>query len=182
MNPEIWAEARRLAAIEKLSKSAIAARLLIDRKTVRRALASEQVPVTRAGSAPRSTKLDGYKSYLQNRIKEYPELSSAKLLLEIRRMGYAGGLSRLKEHLSTLRPQSKETYLRIETLPGEQAQVDWANCGTIQIGTAIRKLSAFVMVLSFSRMLYLEFTLSQRMEDFLAAHLRRLQKIRPQGS
>lgn len=172
MNPEIWAEVRRLAAIEKLSKSAIAARLLIDRKTVRRALAHDQVPVTRAGAAPRPTKLDGYKSYLQNRIKEYPELSAAKLLLEIRRMGYTGGLSRLKEHLSTLRPKSKETYLRIETLPGEQAQVDWANCGTIQIGTAIRKLSAFVMVLSFSRMLYLEFTLSQRMEDFLAAHLR----------
>lgn len=170
MNSELWAEIRRLSAIEKLSKSAIAARLRIDRKTVRRALASEQTPGPRA-AAPRPAKLDAFKSCLQSRLKEYPELSAAKLLLELKRMGYHGGYTQLKEYLATLRPKANQTYLRIETLPGEQAQVDWANCGSIRVGSALRKLSAFVMVLACSRMLYLEFTLSQCLEDFLAAHL-----------
>ena len=57
-------------------------------------------------------------------------------------------------------------------MPGEQCQVDWANCGTVPVGNAVRKLSAFVMVLSYSRMMYAELTLSQSLEDFLQAHLR----------
>ena len=170
MNPELWAEVRRLSAIEKLSKSAISARLRIDRKTVRRALAADQTPAAKI-VGPRPSKLDPFKSYLQNRLKEYPELNGAKLLIEIKRMGYPGGYSQLKVYLSGLRPEVNETFLRIETLPGEQAQVDWANCGSIQVGPAVRALSAFVMVLSYSRMIYLEFTLSQCLEDFLAAHL-----------
>ena len=170
MNPELWAEVRRLAAIEKLSKSAIAARLRIDRRTVRRALACDQTPTAKL-VGPKPSKLDPFKSYLQNRLKEYPELSGAKLLIELRRMSYPGGYSQLKEYLAALRPKANETFLRIETLPGEQAQVDWANCGSIQIGSALRKLSAFVMVLSYSRMIYVEFTLSQCLEDFLTAHI-----------
>ena len=171
MNPEIWAEARRLFAIEKLTKSAIANRLHIDRHTVRRALARDQVPAAKGAGGPRPTKLDAFKPQLQNRLREYPELSAAKLLIELRRIGYPGGYSQLKRYIAGLRPKTDTAFLRIETLPGEQAQVDWANCGTIQVGSAIRKLSAFVMVLSYSRMIYIEFTLSQCLEDFLSAHL-----------
>ena len=120
MTPELWAEVRRLSAIEKLSKSAIAARLRIDRKTVRRALASDQTPAAKT-LGPRPIKLDPFKSYLQNRLKEYPELSGAKLFIELKRMGYPGGYSQLQVYLATLRPQANETFLRIETLPGEQA-------------------------------------------------------------
>jgi len=174
MNAELWAEIRRLFAIEKLSRSAIAGRLRVDRKTVRRALTSEQTPPSRAPAAPRASKLDAFKSYLQNRLKEYPELNGVKLLIEIKKIGYQGGYSQLKRYLQTIRPEKSETFLRIETLPGEQAQVDWANCGSIRVGSALRNLSCFVMVLSYSRMIYLEFTLSQCLEDFLACHVRAL--------
>src|SRR3989338_611491 len=170
MNPEIWAEVRRLSVIEKLSKSAIASRLHIDRKTVRRALASDQTPAAKI-AGPRPSKLDPFKSYLQNRLKQYPELSGAKFFIELKRMGYPGGYTQIKEYLATLRPEAIETFLRIEPLPGEKAQVDWPNCATIAVGPAVRKLSAFVMVLAYSRMIYIEFTLSQCLEDFLAAHL-----------
>lgn len=170
MNPELWAEIRRLFSIEKLSRSAIAERLGLHRRTIRRALASDSPP-SRAPAPPKHAKLDPYRPYLQDRLKQYPELSGAKLLIEIRRLGYTGGYTQLKDHLASLRPKPPQAFLRIETLPGEQAQVDWANCGTIRIGSALRKLSCFVMVLSYSRMLYLEFTLSQCIEDFLAAHL-----------
>lgn len=171
VNAELWAEIRRLFNVEKLSQSAIASRLRLDRKTVRRALSSDQTPAPRAPVA-KSSKLDPFKPYLESRLKEYPELTGAKLLIELKKIAYPGGYSQLKEYLRTVRPDKKEVFLRIETLPGEQAQVDWANCGSIRVGSALRNLSCFVMVLSYSRMIYLEFTLSQCLEDFLACHVR----------
>jgi len=172
MDAELWAAIRRLFEVEKLSKTAIAARLHVHRKTVRRALASTQGPPADARKpACAPGKVDAYESYLRQRLKEYPELSGVKLLREIRRMGYNGGYTILKEHLRTLRPEKPKAFLRIETQPGEFAQVDWANVGTIKIGNATRKLSCFVMVLSYSRMMYAELTLSQCLEDFMAAHV-----------
>jgi transposase len=98
-----------------------------------------------------------------------------RLLKEIKEQGYPGGLTVLKDYLATRRPRRSEAFLRIETQPGEQAQVDWAHCGAIQIGGAWRKLSLFVMVLSWSRLMYAEFCLSQCLEDFVGAHWRAFQ-------
>ncbi|MBI4424282.1 MAG: IS21 family transposase [Elusimicrobia bacterium] len=172
MDTETWASVRRLHEVEKLSKSAIAKRLGIHRWTVRRALASPTGPPADLPRRPQTPgKLEAYREYLSRRLKEYPELNGAKLLVELRRMGYAGGYTILKDYLHTVRPKTIKAFLRLETLPGEFAQVDWANVGTIVIGNAKRKVSCFVMVLSYSRMMYLEFTLSQCLEDFLAAHI-----------
>ena len=172
MDAEVWATIRRLFEVEHLSKSAIARRLHVHRKTVRRALASVQgPPQTVRQPSQGQGKLDSYLDYLHRRVQEYQELSGSKLLREIRRLGYNGGYTILKEFLRTIRPEPPKAFLRIETQPGEFAQVDWANVGSIAIGNATRKVSCFVMVLSYSRMMYLEFTLSQCLEDFLAAHI-----------
>lgn len=172
MNAELWATIRRLFEVEKLTKSAIANRLRIDRRTVCRALASPSGPPADArGTSSAPSKLDAYEGYLHRRLAEYPELSGRKLFQELRRMGYTGGRSILKELLRTLRPEKPKAFLRIETQPGEFAQVDWANVGTVAIGNATRKLSCFVMVMSYARMMYAELTLSQCLEDFMAAHV-----------
>jgi transposase len=172
MDAELWATIRRLFEVEKLSKSAIAARLRVHRRTVRRALASPEGPPADARQSPSvPSKVDAYEGYLRRRLQEFPELSGAKLLVELRRIGYTGGYTILKEFLRTLRPERPKAFLRIETLPGEFGQVDWANIGSLQIGNAKRKLSCFVMVLSYSRMMYAELTLSQCLEDFLGAHV-----------
>lgn len=171
MKTELWATIRRLFEIEKLSKSAIAKHLGIHRWTVRRALKSNEGPpednLTRLW---KPGKLEPYKPYLQERIKKYPALSGIKLMKEIQEQGYGGQKSILRMYLKTIRPQTPTAFLRLETLPGEFAQVDWANVGTLTIGNAKRKLSCFVMVLSYSRMMYVEFTLSQRLEDFMECH------------
>ena len=159
MDSDLWATIRRLFEVDKLSKAAIARRLHLDRVTVRRALAFKEAPPPRA-VASRPSKLDPFVPYLAQRLKDYPELSAVKLLAELKGQGYPGGLSILKEHLNAIRPKTPDVFLRIETLPGEQAQVDWANCGTLRVGAALRKLSCFVMVLSYSRMISVEFTLS----------------------
>jgi len=169
MEPHIWAVIRRLREVERLSVSEIGRRMMLDRKTVRKALEHEQLP-QREPSAERSSKLDAYKSYIAERLTAYPRMPATALYEEIRRRGYPGKMRIVWEHVAALRVRKKEAFLRIETLPGEYAQVDWANCGAVRIGTALRKVSCFVMVLSYSRMMYLEFRLSQRLEDFIQCH------------
>lgn len=170
MNAEMWAEIRRLKGAEGLSVSEIGRRLRLDRKTVRAALMQEGLPLRRQASRP--SKLDGFKPYVQSRLQAFARITSVRLLRELKAMGFEGGLTQLKAYVATIRRKAPEAFFRLETLPGEQAQVDWANCGTIRIGPAARKLSCFVMVLSYSRMMYAEFALSQCLEDFLQAHVR----------
>ena len=170
MNAEVWAQIKKLMAIERLSLTEIGRRVGLDRKTVRRALLSETLPVTHL-SRPRPSKLDPFKGWVQERIKEYPRLCGEVVLREIQRQGYTGKIRILNEYLAGLKSKEKEVFLRIETPAGEQGHVDWANCGSVQIGNAWRKLSCFVMVLSYCRMMYIEFTLSQCEEDFLQCHL-----------
>src|ERR1700727_627950 len=86
--------------------------------------------------------------------------------------GYRGGKSRFRAIIACHRPRPKaEAYLRLRTLPAEQAQCDWAHFDHIMIGRARRPLMAFVMVLSFSRQIFLRFFLDARMENFLRGHL-----------
>lgn len=70
-----------------------------------------------------------------------------------------------------LRPRGAEAYLRLATLPGEQAQVDWPDFGKVQVGRETRKLTAFVIVLSWSRALFVRFFYDARMPSFLAGHV-----------
>lgn len=174
MQPEIWATIKRLFEIENVPIAEIARRVGQDRKTVRRALRAQNVPVyLRAQSVP--SKLEAFKGYIQERIKDYPRLSATALFEEIKRQGYTGKVRIVMEHVAAVRQKGREVFLRLETQPGEQAQCDWANCGAVTIGGAQRKLSLFVMVLSYSRQMYIEFTLSQRMEDFIQCHLNAFQ-------
>jgi transposase len=169
MNAELWAEIKRLHGIDKIPIAEIARRLHLDRKTVRRAVRSERLPVTVRSTA--QSLLDSYKPYLNDRLAVHPRLPATVLIRELKKQGYAGQLRILQDYLKKIRSQAKEVFLRIETPPGEQGQCDWASCGTVRIGRVVRKLSAFVMVLSYSRMIYVEFTLSQCLEDFLQCHV-----------
>lgn len=173
MDSELWGTIRRMCTVDKQSISAIARQLRIHRDTVRRALASEAgPPANEARGRLPACKLGQFSRYIADRLKEYPHLTASKILLEIRKQGYSGGYTILKEHIRELRPDTAPTaFLRLETQPGEFGQVDWANIGSVIIGNARRQLSCFVMILSYSRMMYLEFTLSQRTEDFMAAHV-----------
>jgi len=173
MDSDLWSTIRRMAEVEKFSISAISQTLRVHRDTVRRALESiAGPPPNKPRGRKRAGKLEPFKTYISQRIEQYPRLFAAKLFLEIKRLGYAGGHTILKDYLQEIRPNTNPSaFLRIETLPGEYAQVDWANIGMIAIGNARRQLSCFVMVLSYSRMMYLEFMLSQCLENFMSAHV-----------
>lgn len=165
-----WAEIRRLRFQEKFRIRAIARHLGIDRRVVSRALASPSCP--KPSPAPRGSILDAYTPALEELLEKYPKLSGVRCFEKLREVGYPGKLSILRQRLRQLRPRRQPAaFLKRETLPGEEAQADWGSCGSIVCDGTIRPLSVFVMVLSFSRVLYVEFTVSQQMEEFLRCHV-----------
>jgi transposase len=165
MKIETWAAIRHLFHIEKLPKKAIARKLGLDPKTVRKALKRETFSPTIF--QPRTSKLDPYKEKIADLLTHHAGLSAVRIHEEIKKLGYPGGITILKDYLATFRTPSK-TFLSIRTTPAEEAQTDWAYVGTV----ASQRVYCFLMVLSFSGMLYLQFFPSQTLEHFMTGHLR----------
>jgi transposase len=166
MNVAIWAEVRRLAEIGKLSGRAISRRLRCSRHTVAAALERDQPP-TREVSR-RASLLDTHRAKIDALLAKYPELSAERVREEIARgpEGYTGSAIVVRRYLRTIRPPRGRVYQEIHYEPGQAMQVDWGECGCVRIGATIRKVSVFVAVLCYSRLIYIEFTLSQRKEEF----------------
>ena len=122
----------------------------------------------------RQSMLDPYKTYVQGRFEQYG-VNAVRLASEIRAMGYEGSVWTVRRFVESLRPERQRLArltVRFETPPGKQAQADWAFCGRFPdvTGTLV-SVYAFVMVLGFSRMLYVEFTRSMRIAWLLRCHL-----------
>ncbi len=118
----------------------------------------------------RGSRLDQYKTLIVRWLDTHP-YSGQQVFQRLREVGYSGGLTVLKGYLRQIRPPRQKSFLKLAFAKGECAQVDWGEYGTIAVGSTRRKLSFFVMVLCYSRQMYVEFTVSQTMEHFLACHL-----------
>ncbi|MBU2693075.1 MAG: IS21 family transposase [bacterium] len=167
--PELRARIRRFFFVEHWRIGTIATELGVHPDTVRRAIESERFN----GTVPklRCTLLDPYRAFIADVLERHPRLRSTRLFEMIRDRGYQGSAVQLRRYVRTVRPRPREAYLRLQTLPGEQGQVDWANFGKIRVGNASRNLSCFVLVLSWSRAMYARFALDQTLESFLRGHL-----------
>jgi len=163
MNPETWGHIHYLFTVEKLPKRVIARSLGLSPKTIRRALKKTTFP---APGKPRVSKLDLFKDKIQALRFDYPGISGVRILEEIRKLGYPGGISILREHLATF-PKPPRVFLHIRTAPAEEAQVDWSFAGTV----GSQKMMAFLLVLSYSGLLFVRFFPAQSLEYFLTAHL-----------
>ena len=160
----------RLVHAEKWMVGTVAAQLGLHHSVVRRVLQRAGAPAPKV--APRPSKIDPYMAFVHATLERYPRLPASRLWQMLRQRGFDGGESRVREVVALVRPRPKgEAYLRLATLPGEQAQVDWAHFGMLRIGRAQRRLLAFVMVLSFSRRIFLRFFLDARMPSFLRGHV-----------
>jgi transposase len=158
-----------------LSVSAIARRLDLDRKTVRKYIACGVQAPAYGPRAPRPQKIDPYVEFVRSRLQAYPQLSAIRLLREIRPLGFAGGYGLVKQAVRELRPPSVSGFEhRFETAAGEQAQVDFAQFRTAfapdpeQVVT----LWLFTMVLGYSRYLWGEFVWHQDLLTVLRSHVR----------
>ncbi len=159
----------RLHFAEHWKPGTIARQLGVHHDSVRRVLAHNGVP--EAARTERPSKLDPYVDFILATLQQYPTLTAARLFDMVHARGYAGSPDHFRHRIAALRPRRPaEAFLRLRTLPGEQGQVDWAHFGKLTIGRAQRPLMAFVMVLSYSRRIFLRFFLDARMENFLRGH------------
>ena len=156
-----------------LSVSAIAQRTGLDRKTVRKYVATGLEPPAYGPRQPRPTKVAPFQTYLRERVAAYPELTSTRLHREIRDIGYGGGYTAVKEFLREVRPSPSPGFeVRFETSPGRQAQVDFAHFRTefADEPGVERVVWLFSLVLGHSRMLWGRFVPHQDMQTLLRCH------------
>jgi transposase len=121
-------------------------------------------------SAARPSKLDAYKGQIVRQLQSHT-YTATQIFQQVREAGYTGGVSIVKQFVSQVRPPRKPAFLTLTFPPGDCAQVDWGEFGSITIGNTRRRLSFFVMVLCHSRMTYVQFTPAQTMEHFMDCHV-----------
>jgi len=151
----------------QLKPTQVARTLSLDLRTVVHWLEEGTYRPRRAPRRP--SKLDAYKPRILQWVESY-EYSGVQILQRLRAEGYEGGKTVLNDYLKRIRPRKNNAYLTLSFAPGECAQVDWGQYGSVPVGATSRRLSFFVMVLCYSRMMYVEFTLLQSMEHFLCCH------------
>ena len=162
---EQWMDIKELHR-QGLSQRQIAKRTGLSRNTIARIL--DQKTSQPFQTPARKSKLDPFKPFLRQRWEAYG-LSAHRLLEDIQVQGYDGSVNLVQRYLKSLKQQQRldaRATVRFETAPGEQAQADWAYTKDIEG----RKAYVFVLVLSFSRMTYVELTHSMTLPDLLRCH------------
>lgn len=155
---------------DKRSTRSIARELGINRDTVRRIVLRRTVSESIATSTRQSI-LDPFKSVVDGILLREPFCTSSAMLNQLRPMGYTGGITSLRSYVKKKREQNvrpRQAFLRLEFAPGEAAQVDWGEFGDV-FGDGI-KIHCFAMVLAHSRLIYIEFTRSEKFEEFIRCH------------
>ena len=149
-----------------VSKSELARRFGINRTTIYHWIRTGQLnrdllagPRGYAPRPPVAHKLDPYKAIIDARLEEFPKLSAKRLFDEVRAAGYPGCYESVRNYVRVARPREPvEPVVRFETPAGRQGQVDF---GTFRLPWGRRH--ALVVVLGYSRLLWLSFYPQQSM-------------------
>ena len=138
----------------------IARHLRISRPSVNKYLLPATAPVKRV---QRTSRLDAYRDRIKELLEQDPEVKAPVVLQRIGKEGFDGKITILRDYLRTLRGQQtmRTPFIRFESSPGQQMQIDWGHFGTLRYGNTMRKLYALAAIECYSRMAYVEFTHSQ---------------------
>ena len=172
LNLETQAHIRHLFYAEHWKVGTIAQQLGVHHDAVRHALQTDSF---HREQTLRPCITDPYLEFVRETLKNYPQLRATRIFQMVRDRGYTGSVVQLRRVVARLRPVRREAFLRLCLFPGEQAQADWAHFGEVRVGRARRRLSCFLITLSYSRALYLEFFFDQTMENFLRGHVHAFQ-------
>jgi transposase len=164
---ELYCKIKDYHLNRRLNVPQIARELGLDERTVTRWLNADKFRQREIG--PRPSKLDPFKRQIVRWLETHP-YTATQIYLRLREIGFSGGITIVKDYVHHVRPPRAQAFLTLAFAPGECAQVDWGQFGSINVGNTRRRLSFFVMVLCYSRLLYVEFTLSETMDHFLACH------------
>ena len=174
-----WAEVQRLFHREGWAKTRIAEKLEMSRNTVARLLALSEPPqYERAGQ---SSKLDAHKGSIAEMLKEDAGSPPTVIIERLRRDGYEGGITILKEYLRTVRPLfvEAESWQRTSYLSGEIGHTDWWDTRVwVPVGKgATREVFGLVTTLPHSAARAAVFSFSKTMSDFLPTFSGSLQRL-----
>ena len=171
ISDELKAQILRYHFVEHWRVGTIASQLGIHHYTVERVLSEAGVERERQRQR-RASKLDPYLALITETLQRFPTLTAARLFDMLKARGYPGGPDHFRHCIAQLRPRRpREAYLRLRTLPGEQAQIDWAHFGKLTIGRAERPLMAFVLMLSYSRYPFVRFYLNASLASLIRGHV-----------
>lgn len=155
----------RLHFVDHLPSRKIAERLRMSRRTVRGVISGRQQPL--APRKPRETQLSEYEGFIKEELARVPSMNAPAILERLRVQGYTGGISVLRDRLRALRPRPHiKVFSHFDVRPAERLEVDWAELGYVLPGV-LRRVSALVAVLPYSRMIFVTFSLSHAMGAFL---------------
>lgn len=152
---------------QQLRPSQIAREMGLDLRTVEKWIDEPRFRPRK--SMLKASKLDPFKPLIQRWLETHA-YSAQQIFQRRREEGFEGGYSIVKSYVRKIRPRRAPAFLTLSFAPGQCAQVDWGEYGSVAGGATRRKLSFFVMVLCYSRLMVVEFTLSQKMEQFLGCH------------
>lgn len=169
ISPECEATILRLYEVEKWRVGTIAHQLSVHHDVVERVISQAGLPAPQRQQRP--SIIDPFIPFIKETFAKYPVICASRVYQMVRERGYTGARDHFRHMVVPLRPpRHAEAYLRLKTLQGEQAQVDWAHFGKVKVGFAERALMAFVMVLSWCRMVFLKFYLDCRIANLLRGH------------
>ena len=124
-------------------------------------------------TSKRASKLDSFETKISQLLERYPNMTVTRVLEELKREGYEGSYTILRDRVKRLRRQpSKPLVVRFETAPGVQAQMDWAVYDIDFTGEGRRRVNLFSYVLGYSRRQYLCFTERQDFDATVRQHIR----------
>lgn len=150
-------------------KARIARELGLNPKTVDKAISEDKPPQHNRQS--RESILDPHKDYIKQRLDRY-DLTATRILREIEERGYPGSYTILRSFVKQVKGEKpKPAFVRFETPPGEQAQVDWADFGYMELDGKKTKLWCFSMALGYSRALYIRFFPFQNLISLCQGHI-----------
>ena len=147
------------------SERQIARELRLGRDTVKKYLENPEGAV--APKKPKVSKLDAYCEMTDSLLEEYPFIQAPVVLQRLQENGFDGQITIVRDYLRKRREKvlkNRQVFIRFESAPGRQMQVDWGHFDTLSYGATKRKLYALAVIESYSRMLYVQFTHSQRQE------------------
>jgi transposase len=150
------------------NKTQIANMLKVDRKTVRNVLnkIDENGVVERKKTA---SILDEYKEYIDIQVAK--DLTAKRIFQDLQRdFDYTGSYDTVKKYVSKIKKVTPKPYMVLNTLPGEESQVDFGYIGTLNVNGKRKKSWVFVMTLSYSRYMYIEIVFNQSVKTFIECH------------
>jgi transposase len=167
MDPMVCSQVRHLYEVERLSLRQIAQKLGMSRKSVSRVIRNEKMI-----RSSRDSILKPYDRLIDQWYQEYPFLKVSQVYERLKAYEFKGSYTTVCLYTQRYRQKRKQAYHELEFLPGEEAQIDWME-ERLPWGVAY----GFVLILAYSRYLYVRFYPRQSLEFFLQGHIEAYQEM-----